>query len=231
MSTLTPMPIAGSVLAEHRHVCAFFRTPEEEYRVMFPFIREAIERGERTVSLVPAARTDYLDRLRDAGVDVEAEQNRRQFELLSTDECYSFEGAIDVDGMLARVRSLFEEGRILGFSRTSLSGHGERALINPQNVDSFLEYESRLIDVINLGPDPLICVYDLDQISAGIAFEVLRTHPMTIVGGLLQSNPFFVPPDEYLKSVRRHKVTTAAREPVSEGVPLGASASSPGGGA
>jgi len=33
--------------------------------------------------------------------------------------------------------------------------------------------------------------------------DILRTHPMVIVGGLLQSNPFFVPPDEFLRELRQ----------------------------
>jgi hypothetical protein len=32
--------------------------------------------------------------------------------------------------------------------------------------------------------------------------DILRTHPMTIIGGLLQVNPFFVPPDELLRELR-----------------------------
>ena len=35
--------------------------------------------------------------------------------------------------------------------------------------------------------------------------DILRTHPMAIIGSLLQENPFFVPPDEFLRELRgRH---------------------------
>jgi len=30
----------------------------------------------------------------------------------------------------------------------------------------------------------------------------MRTHPMIIIGGILQENPFFVPPDEFLRELR-----------------------------
>jgi hypothetical protein len=33
--------------------------------------------------------------------------------------------------------------------------------------------------------------------------DVLRTHPMAIVGGTLYVNPFYVPPDEFLRE--RHE--------------------------
>jgi hypothetical protein len=31
--------------------------------------------------------------------------------------------------------------------------------------------------------------------------DIMRTHPMVIVGGVLQENPFFVPPAEFLKEL------------------------------
>ena len=33
--------------------------------------------------------------------------------------------------------------------------------------------------------------------------DILRTHPMVIVGGVLHANPFFVPPDEFLRELRQ----------------------------
>lgn len=36
----------------------------------------------------------------------------------------------------------------------------------------------------------------------------MRTHPMVIVGGVLQENPFFVPPDEMLAELRQRGATT-----------------------
>ncbi len=33
----------------------------------------------------------------------------------------------------------------------------------------------------------------------------MRTHPMIIIGGLLQENPFFVPPEEFLRELEERK--------------------------
>jgi hypothetical protein len=35
--------------------------------------------------------------------------------------------------------------------------------------------------------------------------DALRTHPAVIIGGLLQENPFFVPPDELLQEIRQRR--------------------------
>jgi hypothetical protein len=32
--------------------------------------------------------------------------------------------------------------------------------------------------------------------------DIMRTHPVVIVGGVMQENPFFVPPDQFLAELR-----------------------------
>ena len=39
--------------------------------------------------------------------------------------------------------------------------------------------------------------------------DILRTHPMVLVGGILRDNPFFVPPDEMLRELRQRKSQAA----------------------
>jgi hypothetical protein len=33
----------------------------------------------------------------------------------------------------------------------------------------------------------------------------MRTHPVVIIGGALQENPFFVPPDQFLLEMRERR--------------------------
>ncbi|HXP43282.1 MAG TPA: hypothetical protein VN833_23720, partial [Candidatus Acidoferrales bacterium] len=47
-----PIRFAGSVLDAQRHVCAFFHNPDEEYRVLLPFIKDGFERGEKAFHIV-----------------------------------------------------------------------------------------------------------------------------------------------------------------------------------
>ena len=48
----------------------------------------------------------------------------------------------------------------------------------------------------------VVCAYDLTKFGAGVMMDLLRTHPLVIIGGYLQENPFFVPPDEFLRELR-----------------------------
>ena len=59
-----PIRFAGSVLGAQRHVCAFFHNPDEEYRVLLPFIKEGFERGQKAVHIVgPKLRAEHQRRL------------------------------------------------------------------------------------------------------------------------------------------------------------------------
>jgi hypothetical protein len=39
----------------------------------------------------------------------------------------------------------------------------------------------------------------------------MRTHPVVIIGGILQENPFFVPPDQFLLELRERPRSARAR--------------------
>jgi hypothetical protein len=202
MATSSSIPFATSVLGEQRHVCALFRTPEEEYQTLLPFIRDGIEHGDRVVCIVPRARNDFLDRLRAADIDVDEAVSGHQLEVVSTEGTYTPDGHFDAERMLAHLVEGLLKGRSLGFPVTRLIGHPESALRRFDDRRAFLEYEARLNFELPCLEDTVICTYDLNQVSAGIAFEVLRTHPMAVIGGVLHENPFYVSPDVFLEEHR-----------------------------
>ena len=64
--------LAGRALGHSRHVCAFFHSKDEEYRVLLPFIAEGIEQRERGFHIVKDDhRHEHRRRLRGAGIAVE----------------------------------------------------------------------------------------------------------------------------------------------------------------
>ena len=77
-----------------------------------------------------------------------------------------------------------------------------REWANVPGVENFLEFETRVNYMSARNDDPLICTYDLASYRAGLIVDILRTHPYVIIGGILQQNPFFVPPDEMLRELR-----------------------------
>jgi hypothetical protein len=84
-------------------------------------------------------------------------------------------------------------------------GHAEWASGDWPGVDDFLEYECRLNHIIPQYKDAVICLYNLSKCGGNLIIDVMRTHPMILIGGIVQENPFFVPPDEFLRELRERR--------------------------
>jgi hypothetical protein len=46
----------------------------------------------------------------------------------------------------------------------------------------------------------------MGQFGGDAVIDIMRTHPLVIVGGILQRNPFFVPPEEFLLEFRERRI-------------------------
>jgi hypothetical protein len=73
------------------------------------------------------------------------------------------------------------------------------------HVDDVIEFESRVNEVWRRHEDAVICTYNLGKFGGDAVVDILRTHPMVVIGGALQQNPFFVPPDEFLREFRERR--------------------------
>ncbi|WP_447976547.1 MEDS domain-containing protein [Candidatus Nitrospira bockiana] len=200
----------GKTLEGCRHLCAFFNSRDEEYGVFLPFIREGLARGEKGIHIVDARlRQDHLRRLAESGIDVDAAAERHQLEVLDWEEAYLRDGRFDQQAMLTLIEELLTATKMQGFRLARLVAHMEWAREDRPGVDDIVEYETRLNYVLPKYPDPVICTYDLGRFDAGVVIDILRTHPAVIIGGIVQENPFYVPPDVFLQELaaRRARIS------------------------
>jgi MEDS: MEthanogen/methylotroph, DcmR Sensory domain len=198
-----PIHFANATLGAERHICAFFSSPEEEYRVLAPFIREGIERGEKAFHIVdPQLKDEYVRRLREMGIDTDTAEKRGQLVVRRWQDAYLRDGHFDQDRMIALAEEVLSSGAKEGYPLTRLVAHMEWALEDFPGVNDLVEYETRVNFMLPKYKDPVICTYDCNKFGAGVAMDILRTHPMVILGGVLQRNPFFVPPAEFLAELR-----------------------------
>lgn len=152
-----PVRFAGGVLEDTRHVCAFFEDADEEHRVLQPFVRDGLARGEKAFHIVdPTQREAYVARLERGGIDVVGASARGQFELRNWEDAYLRDGHFDQDAMLALIQEVLESGPRQGFPLTRLVAHMEWALEDFPGVGDLVEYETRLNYVLPRYKDPVI---------------------------------------------------------------------------
>jgi hypothetical protein len=151
-----PISFAGSVLRQYRHVCAFFDSSDEEYRVLMPFIKEGIDRAEKAFHIVdPKLRADHLRRLEEGGIDTARAGERGQLEVRNWEEAYLRGGHFDQNAMLELIRQVLESGKPR-FPLTRLVAHMEWALEDRPGVNDLVEYETRLNYILPRYRDPVV---------------------------------------------------------------------------
>jgi MEDS: MEthanogen/methylotroph, DcmR Sensory domain len=211
MKKTAPIPFAGSQLGEERHVCAFFSSDDEEYRVLLPFIKDGFECGDKAVHVVnPGQHSDHLRRLAAAGINPAAAEQSGQFELRTNTETYLREGRFDQDRMLESFEQLASGNAQAGFPLSRIVCRMDWAVQGQSHIDDVVEFESRVNKVWQHHDDAVICTYHLGQFRGDTVIDIMRTHPMVIIGGILQQNPFFVPPEEFLREFRGRRARRAA---------------------
>ena len=176
--------------------------------MLIPFIRDGFACGDKAVHLVsPGQCCNHLRRLASAGIDPERARQAGQLEVWTNTEAYLRDGRFDQDRMLdvfeqlAAARSNFRLSRIVCQMDWA---------VDRSHIDDLIEFEARVNHVWSRHEDAVICVYDLAKFGGDAVIDIMRTHPMVIIGGILQENPFYVPPDEMLRELKERAAERAA---------------------
>ena len=194
--------VAGRNLGPVRHICAFFHSKEEEYQTLRDFIKDGLDQGEKGYHIVDSNHcSTHRSRLKKDGIDVDSAEKTGQLKVACWEDAYLKDGYFDQDRQLALLEDILKEGQTQGYPLTRLVANMEWALEDKAGVKDIVEYECRLNNFLPNYPDPVICTYDLSRFNAGMAMDIMRTHPMIIVGGVLQENPLYVPPEQFLKEL------------------------------
>jgi DcmR-like sensory protein len=199
--------LAGSNLGARRHICAFFNSHDDQYRLLLPFIKDGLDLGEMAVHIInPRRRDEHIRQLQTVGIDAHAAQQEGQLDVRDWADAHLRDGFFDEKRTLALMADIRQRSKKQGFRRIRFVTDMMWALEDRPDVDGLLEYEASA----NLVPsgDPVICVYDLTKVGGDVVVDVMRTHPMIIIGGILQENPFFVPPDQFLRELHARRGTS-----------------------
>src|SRR6476620_11439383 len=67
------------------------------------------------------------------------------------------------------------------------------------DADRFIEYEALLNDFVAKSRSLVLCQYDSTLFDPAVIHDVLRTHPMAVLGDQFCPNPYYEPPELFLQ--------------------------------
>jgi PAS domain S-box-containing protein len=117
-----------------------------------------------------------------------------QLSILTVDDAYMREGIFDPDRMIALLRTETERALAEGYSALRVTGEMTWALRGLPGSERLIEYETRLNEFFPGSKCLAICQYDRRRFDPAVLLEVLRTHPIAVVGTEVYDNLYYIPP-------------------------------------
>lgn len=177
------------------HLCLIYDTPGEQMAAIIPFFQQGIERNEFCVYISDDLTQDEIHRaFETAGIDLQAWIDRGAFLFATKREAYLKSGTFDPHAMLEFLKSATEKAADDGFSAIRITGEMTWALGDECGCDRLIEYESLVNDYFPGSKALAICQYSRSRFRPEIIRDVLRTHPIAIIGDQVCPNLFYDSP-------------------------------------
>jgi DNA-binding CsgD family transcriptional regulator len=181
-------------LGDGAHVCHLYATAGEQIRSLHAFVLEGIRRREQCLYLGDATNAyELLGQLATTGTDVQALIDRGDLLFESAREAYLSNGHFDADAMIEYLAAGSKNAREREWMGLRVMGEMNWALGIETRSKQLAVYEARLNRLASRSGMRIMCLYDRRRFRPEIVRDVLRTHPLAIVGDGLHDNPYFEP--------------------------------------
>jgi PAS domain S-box-containing protein len=178
------------------HICSIYENADEQMAAVVPFIIDGLARGERCVYIVnDRTIEEAVETLEAAGVDVAQERRRGALRLLTHQDTYLRASRFVPQAMIDFIRQAETEALADGFSGLRLTGEPTWSFGPEPGCDRLIEYEALLNQLTTNSKSVILCQYHHSRFGSPCIHDVLRTHPLAILGDQLCPNPYYEPPE------------------------------------
>lgn len=179
------------------HVCTLYSTRDEQLAAAVQYIRAGLSRSERCLYVCCEHTPDeFREGLRNAGIDVAAEEARGALMLLTKHDGHLKGGSFDPDKMISMLHDAVVDALNAGFAGLCAAGDMSWLLDEADGSERIAEYEARLNAFYPSSRALGLCQYNRTRLPPATLDHSLATHPLIRVGGdILLENPFYEEPE------------------------------------
>ena len=185
------------------HLCPIYESAAERLAVVIPFVKHGLARRERCLFVANDRTTEeVIQALSAAGSDVASERGRGALRFLNKSESFLLGREFDPDVMFEFLRREERHALADGYSGLRVAGEMTWALGLEPGCDRLIEFEARLNDFLVESRSVIVCLYDRRRFDPAVIHDVVRTHPVVVLGDQVYLNPYYEPPELVLSDER-----------------------------
>lgn len=182
------------------HICHIYGSEAEREDVLCKYLSAGIQGRERSACFSESTGSVELCAfLVEHGIDCASVQASGALSMSGVRDIYFRDGCFDPERMLAALRVFYVQTLERGYRAARVIGDMLPEVHDLPGGSRLLEYESRVTMLLRECPITSICQYDSRAFDGATVMDVLKVHPLMIVRGSVLHNPFYIPPEIYLK--------------------------------
>jgi len=183
-------------LGKGDHLCLIYDSAAERLAALVPFLRGALEAGERGLFFGPAESCFGVERaLENAGIPVGREIERGALVLLSDRGICLEGGRFDSNCMKDLLRRTEQQALEDGFSGLRVTWDVAWLLEGVPGVEGWIAFEAEMNEFLAGSHTCALCRYGRPRTPPEQLQAVLRTHPLALLGNEVCPNAFYEPPE------------------------------------
>lgn len=184
----------GLRIPEHTHAGHIYTDRDEQLGVAVSFFKASLDDRLRCVYIHDELDdTRALQGLARAGLDVNQAIQSTALELADPRLLPALPGSFDIEGLFDFARSQIARAQAAGYAGVRGVGDMGWALAPDPGLNRLSQYESQCTAFFKANPASAICQYDRQRFDAGALLNVVREHPLLIIGDTPCRNPYYVP--------------------------------------
>jgi len=182
------------------HICQIITDDDERNDALLQFLLSGLQARERAACFSEKADARTMaDFFSQNGLSYAELSDRGAFTLSGTHEVYFQDERFDPDRMLGLLADFYRESMQAGYTAARVIGEMLPEVQHLPGGERLLEYESRVSLLLRDVPVTSVCQYDARSFDGATIMDVLKVHPHMVVKGAVINNPFYIPPEEYLR--------------------------------
>jgi signal transduction histidine kinase/ActR/RegA family two-component response regulator len=183
-------------LRQGDHLCLIYDSAIEKLAALVPFLRTGLARGERSLFLGTLPSCRAIERtLVSEGIPVGREIDRGALVLLSDRDSWLDRGRFDPNSFKDLLRRAEQQAMDDGFSGLRATWDVAWLLENVPGADLWIAFEAGLNAFLSGSRTSALCRYPRSRSAAALLEDVLRTHPLALIGHQVCPNAFYEPPE------------------------------------
>ena len=200
------------------HICGIYAGERQRDEIVLPFLETGLRSGDKCLCIVDSVEPAQIIAKLDPELEPRQRADVNQLVVMRASHVFCRSGRFSANETIgfwkvavseAMYDSRFEMVRAIDTWCQS------DVVVDPEE---HLLLESEMNRILPLYKQVVLCLYDLEQFGGALIFNLLRTHPMLLLGGLLLENPYYQTPDEVMAEIQ----TGTGGSPSVEKVVLGA---------